>query len=69
LNFWICHNGEEKFRVTIPKGRGELPKGTENSIRKQLRLDKTQFRAFVDCEMTASGYKRHLDELADKGQL
>lgn len=69
LNSWIWRNGRKITRVTVPKGRDTLRKGTENSIRKQLLLGKPQFRDFVSCKMTATGYGRHLDDLIKQGKI
>lgn len=51
------------FRVSIPKGSGDLQRGTARSIRNQLRLDKDQFRDFVECPMSAKQYAKHLTRL------
>jgi hypothetical protein len=46
-------------RVTLPKQHGgtqEIRQGTQESIRKQLLLDRNQFSDFIKCTLSQAGY-------------
>jgi hypothetical protein len=51
-------DGEFKGRVTLPKQHGahDVKKGTQEAIRKQLLLDKEQFKKYIKCTLTRSDY-------------
>lgn len=69
-NRWAVINGMRVLRVTFPKiHTGDIPPGTLNSIRKQLRLDRMRFDAFVDCSMTGTEYEAHLQGLIEQDVL
>lgn len=60
-NRWAVLDGKKVLRVTYPKQHAsDIKKGTLNSIRKQLRLDQSQFERFVDCSMSGSEYTEHI---------
>ena len=69
INYIIFRQGRRVSRVTIPHGRKDLKVGTERSTRNQSRLDKNQFKAFVDCPLSGADYALILDELIEHGEI
>jgi hypothetical protein len=61
--YWVGLAGQRLFKVRVPKGRGALGIGWQESVRKDLRLAPDEFRAFMECPMTSSDY---VDFLLDK---
>lgn len=55
-NGWVKINGVNATRVTVPKGRSEVTKGTLGSIKRQLLLDANELSRFLDCPMTKAEY-------------
>ena len=53
---WYYLGGKKILRVSVPRGRGQLPPGTAHSIKKQLRLTTSQFADLVHCRLTGSDY-------------
>ena len=55
---WI--DGKFQFKVTIPDSGGkdseQIPLGTLNAIKKQLRLERTEFIDWRDCPLAAERY-------------
>jgi hypothetical protein len=68
---WALLDGQRVLRVTYPKvhAHSDLPVGTVQSIRKQLRLDRDDFERFVRCPMTAPEYELHLRTLQTFDQI
>ncbi len=62
-NVWYFLDGRKVLRVTYPKGRGPLTKGTAHSILNQLRLNPSQFSDLVKCPMSAEDYEAHIRTL------
>ena len=62
LNGWFVYNGKKILRVTIPKGRGLLRKGTQASIINQLKLTKEKFSDLIECPLSYEGYIKILKE-------
>ena len=64
----LLHIGEDGFRTGIytvfSRGAADLSDKTLAGIARQLRLTSAEFRRFVDCEVSASGY---LEILRKKG--
>jgi hypothetical protein len=56
-NVWYILDKRKILRVTYPHGNGPIPKGTVNSIINQLRLNKVQFKDFVDCPLSAQHFE------------
>lgn len=61
-NYKIIVEGNYVARVTVPHGRGELKRGTENSIRNQFLLPRDLFEDLVECPLSARDYVRYLQE-------
>jgi hypothetical protein len=61
--YWVCLGGRRLFKVRVPKGRGALGIGWQESVRKDLRLAPGEFGDFMECPMTSSDYT---DVLLDK---
>lgn len=70
-NKWIVIDDKKVTRVTWPnKGHGgNVSVGTENSIRKQLKLDKPNFARFVECPMDRNEYIEFLRQKIRNNQL
>lgn len=69
-NKWALIDGRKILRVTFPKVHGgDVARGTLNSIRKQLRLNTSEFEDFVDCSMTGPAYEAHLRAMIDRQEL
>lgn len=62
LNGWFVYKGNKIVRVTIPKGRGELRKGTQSSIINQLKLTKEMFFRLIECPLGEEEYVQILKE-------
>jgi len=64
-NCWALLDGRRVLRVTYPSihGRADVPVGTLQSIRKQLRLERDDFGRFIACPMSATEYELHLRTL------
>lgn len=62
INYTIRIEGKYMCRVTVPKGRGELPIGTLNSIKNQTLLSREDFDRLIKCPMKIDEYKKKLTE-------
>ena len=60
VNYTVKIDGVYMCRVTVPKGRGELPPGTLNSIKNQTLLSRNDFERLVKCPMKLEEYKQTL---------
>ncbi len=56
-NVWYTLDGKKILRVTYPQGRGQIKKGTVNSIINQLKLNKNQFKDLVICPLSGKEYE------------
>ena len=59
---WFSLNGRRVARITIPKGRKEVPPGTYGSMARQLKLSKPQFGDLLACPLKRPGYEAILRE-------
>lgn len=66
---WVMLDDERVLQVTVPKGRGDLPPGTENAIRNDLKLSREEFGLLVGCEMTGTEYARLLRDKRTLGLI
>lgn len=57
-NGWFEYSGRKICRITIPKGRKFLPKGTYSSMARQLKLTVNQFDELLDCPLTFDRYAK-----------
>ncbi|MDI6793513.1 MAG: hypothetical protein QME81_11720 [bacterium] len=62
LNGWFVYEGKKIARVTIPKGRGDLRKGTQSSIINQLKLTNELFSRLIECPLGEEEYVQILKE-------
>ncbi len=53
---WFIYKGKKVTRVTVPKGRDTLKKGTQKSIRESLRLNSSNFDALLECPLRFNEY-------------
>lgn len=57
FNGWYFLDGKKTCRITVPKGRKNVPMGTYQSMGRQLKLTSSEFDQFLECSMTAATYK------------
>jgi hypothetical protein len=69
-NRWAIIDGVKVLRVTYPNSHSaDIKKGTLESIRKQLKLNREEFEKFIQCTMSGSDYVAHLRTLLESGEL
>jgi len=56
FNGWFYLDGKKSRRITVPKGRDSIPKGTYNNMAKQLSLKIEEFDDLLDCPLDHSKY-------------
>ena len=61
-NGWYKLNGKKAKRLTIPKGRKNLPRGTYYSMARQLGLTTSQFDLLLECPLTKEKYDKILTQ-------
>ena len=66
---WYEVDGRAVLRITIPKGRSDLPPGTLNSIINQLKLSKPEFSRLVKCPMRGKHYEQVIRGKIQQGLL
>lgn len=66
FNGWFEYKNIKILRVTIPKGRKELKKGTLKAIRNSLKLDSTNFVNLMHCPLRLEGF---IQILKTKGSI
>jgi len=55
-NGWYFYEGRRAARITVPKGRHKVPKGTYRSMARQLFLSDPEFDELLECPMTRKKY-------------
>jgi len=61
VNVWVIIDGKKRFRIQLPKGRGQCKEGTANSIFNQSKLDTPdEFKDLIKCPMTGTDYVRKI---------
>lgn len=68
-NYWFYLDGRKCLRVTLPHGRGQLKRGTANSIANQLKLCKDQFREYISCKHSLRDYEYMIRGKIALGQI
>lgn len=63
-NGWFEFDGKRIHKISVPKGRKTLPKGTYASIARQLKIGVEQFDGLLDCPLKLENY---IDILREKG--
>lgn len=58
---WFRLQRKKIARITVPKGRGSLRKGTYQSMARQLFLTISEFDALLDCSLHYADYIKILD--------
>lgn len=62
-NGWfLLPDGRRAARITVPKGRKDLPPKTYKSMATQLRLVVSDFDALLECSLIKAGYLKKLQE-------
>lgn len=61
LNFKLNHKGNF-VRITVPKGRKNIPKGTYSSMARQLQLTVSEFDQLLECPLTKEEYLKKLEQ-------
>lgn len=69
MNGWYELDGLKILRVTMPRGRGFVPPGTVNSIRKQVFLSKDQFGDLINCPLSSQDYEAIIRAKREQGLL
>ena len=64
-NGWVRLNGKKMVRITVPKGRKNVPRGTYKSMADQLLLSVSDFDSLLECPLTRSRYEQILKERRD----
>jgi len=62
-------SGERRAGVSVPKGRGDLPKSTIAGIRQQMHLDRSQFDEAIRCPFGFDDYRKLVADLVEQGEL
>lgn len=57
-NGWFKLDGKKAKRLTIPKGRKCLPRGTYCSMARQLGLTPSEFDLLLECPLTKEMYEQ-----------
>ena len=60
-NGWYRYNSNKITRITIPKGKKNVPKKTYSSMAKQLKLTIKQFDDFLKCTIDMEKYNKILE--------
>ncbi len=61
FNGWFFLDGKKTARITVPKGRKPIPKGTYRSMSTQLKLNRIKdFDDLLECPLTKEGYEKKL---------
>jgi len=61
-NGWYWLDGKKATRITIPKGRKPVPRGTYQSMAKQLKLQVPEFDQLLGCGLSSNQYEILLRE-------
>ena len=62
-NAYFEYEGILYLKTRISHGKGDIPKPVTERIRKQLFLDRSQFKDLVDCPL---GYEEFVEILKEK---
>jgi hypothetical protein len=57
LNGWFRLGGRKAARITVPKGRKNIPPKTYKSMADQLRLSVQEFDELLECTLMRAGYE------------
>lgn len=66
---WYELDGKKILRVTTPHGRGEIPRGTANSIRNQTYLTKDEFDRLIKCPLKGKDFDEIIRQKCADGLL
>jgi hypothetical protein len=70
LNGWFRLGGRKATRITVPKGRKNIPPKTYKSMASQLKLNAQQFDELLECTLMKDDYeellRKYLAPLADR---
>jgi len=67
--YWVILDGQKRFKVRVPKGRGNWGIGCQESVRKDLQLSHGDFDGLVDCSLTGPDYEQMLLEKSSQGLI
>ena len=62
FNGWFWLNGKKTKRITVPKGRKPVPRGTYKNMARQLGLNVSQFDDLLECPLDKESYEQILSE-------
>jgi hypothetical protein len=57
FNGWVSVNGIKAARITVPSGRKPVPRGTYQSMAKQLKIRVSEFDDLLSCKLTREEYE------------
>ena len=64
FNGWFMLGDIKVARITVPKGKKEIPKATYSSMARQLLLNVQQFDELLACDIEREGYEKIVSELS-----
>lgn len=57
-NGWYFLNDTKVARITVPKGRKNVRRGTYSNMAKQLKLTNKEFDELLACPLSSQDYKK-----------
>jgi hypothetical protein len=63
LNGWFWLDDKKTARITVPKGRKDIPPKTYKSMATQLKLSVDEFDQLLECPLKQEGCKQILRNL------
>jgi hypothetical protein len=55
-NGWYSLDGRKAVRITVPKGRKDIPPKTYSSMANQLLLTEEEFKSLLECPLSHEAY-------------
>lgn len=62
FNGWFIFADKKVARITVPKGRKDIPPKTYQSMARQLKLTTMQFDDLLECPLDRNSYEAILKE-------
>ena len=56
FNGWYTLDGKKVARITVPKGRKDIPLGTYSAMARQLKLHHSDLDRLLACPLTKTQY-------------
>lgn len=61
-NGWFIYGGKKISRITVPKGRKNVPPKTYKSMATQLKISTKDFDSLLECPLTKKLYELKLSK-------